>query len=216
MSSSSPSEAANPLLVVLSGPSGVGKDAVLARLRELMRAEDDPWHITVTATTRPQRPNEHDGVDYIFVTEETFRRMIDRDELLEYAEVYGNLYGVPKEQVEQALDRGRDVIIKADVQGAATIKKIAPEAVFVFLAPPNMEELASRLRLRMTESPGALKLRLETAQNEMAEVPKFDHTVVNHNGRLDEAVREIRELVERERRRRSARRVSHFNPPTRP
>ena len=194
----------SPLLVVLSGPSGVGKDAVLTRMREL----GQPYHFTVTATTRRQRESERDGTDYIFKTTEQFRRMIDREELLEWAEVYGNLYGVPKDQVEKAQDRGRDVIIKADVQGAATIKKIAPEAVFVFLAPPDMEELATRLRLRMTESPGALKIRLETAQDEMAEAPKFDHVVVNRNGRLDEAVGEIRELVEGERRRRPARKVS--------
>ena len=174
MSSTSPCEATIPLLIVLSGPSGVGKDAVLARMRELMRGKDNPWHITVTATTRPQRPNEHDGADYIFVTEETFRHMIERGQLLEFAEVYGNLYGVPKDQVEKALETGRDVIIKADVQGAATIRKVAPEAVFVFLAPPNMENLASRLRQRMTESPEALSLRLKTAQNEMGKISNFD------------------------------------------
>jgi len=200
--------AAHPLLIVMSGPSGVGKDAVLSRMRELMHGEDKPWHITVTATTRPQREMEQDGIDYIFVDEETFKRMIENDELLEWAEVYGNLYGVPKEQVSTPFREGRDVIIKADVQGAATIKKLVPEALFLFLAPPDMEELASRLRQRMTESPEALKLRLATAEKEMTEISKFDHVVVNHQGRLDQAVHEIRELVELERERWPARVVS--------
>jgi guanylate kinase len=193
---------------VLSGPSGVGKDAVLSRMRELMRGEDKPWHITVTATTRPRREMERDGVDYIFVDKETFQSMIENNELLEWAEVYGNLYGVPKDQVATAFRDGRNVIIKADVQGAATIKKLAPEALFVFLAPPDLEELASRLRARMTESPEALVLRLATAEKEMMEVSRFDHVVVNHQGRLDQAVHEITELVERERERQPARVVT--------
>ena len=192
------------MLVVLSGPSGVGKDALLSRMRELKK----PYHFTVTATTRPQRPGERDGVDYIFVTPAAFRRMIERGELLEWAEVYSNLYGVPKAQVADALDGGQDVIIKADVQGAATIRRLAPEAVFIFLAPPNIQELERRLGQRMTESAEALKLRLKTAQQEMEEISRFDYVVVNHQDRLDDAVREIENIVARERSRRPPRRVS--------
>ena len=172
-----------------------------------MRELGSPFHFTITATTRPQRANERDGVDYIFVHRDTFRVMIEHGELLEWAEVYGNLYGVPKPQVRQALERGQDVIIKVDVQGAATIKKLAPEAVFVFLAPPSMKELAHRLTQRMTESADALKLRLETAEREIDEASKFDHVVVNRDGLLDDAVKEIEAIASRERQRKPPRRV---------
>ena len=194
----------DPLLIVLSGPSGVGKDAVLSRMRELNK----PYHFTVTATTRLQRPTERNGTDYIFVTKEVFRSMIERGELLEWAEVHGNRYGVPKGQVVDALRAGRDVIIKPDIQGAATIKKLAPDAVFIFLAPPDMDELARRLRQRMTESSEALRLRLETAEREMQQAPTFDYVVVNHQDRLDDTVAEIEAIVARERGRVPPRKVS--------
>ena len=192
-----------PLLIVLSGPSGVGKDAVLSRMRELGK----PFHFTVTATSRPRRAAETDGADYIFVSRERFLGMVERSELLEWAEVYGNLYGVPKAQAVTALREGRDVIIKIDVQGAATIRKLAPKAVFIFLAPPDMEELAHRLSARMTESEEALRVRLETAEAEMEEVSRFEFVVTNHRGRLDDAVREIEAIVSRERLRVPPRRI---------
>ena len=201
--SPSQSDAGQPIVIVLSGPSGVGKDAALSRMREL----GSRFHYTITATTRPQRTSERDGVDYIFVTRDAFQEMIEHNELLEWAEVYGNLYGVPKSQVRQALEGGRDVIIKVDVQGAATIKKLAPEAVFVFLTPPSMEELAHRLTQRMTESADALKLRLQTAKIEIDEASKFDHVVVNHDDRLDDAVKEIEAIASKERRRKPPRNV---------
>ena len=192
-----------PLLIVISGPSGVGKDAILSRMRE----QGKHYHFTVTATTRPRRPAEQDGVDYIFVAERAFRQMIDQGELMEWAEVHGNLYGVPRAQVARALQDGDDVIIEADVQGAATIRRLAPDGVFIFLAPPSMEELASRLSQRMTESPEAVQRRLKTAEAEMVEASKFDHVVVNHRDRLDEAVREIEAIMARERRRTSRGRI---------
>ena len=198
------SAAENPLLIVLSGPSGVGKDAVLQRMKEL----GTPFYFVITATTRAQREYEQDGVDYIFVSVEEFRRMIDSGELLEWAEVYGNYYGVPKSQVTNALARGWNVIIKADVQGAATIKTLASDAVSLFLAPPSLEELANRLTQRMTETPEALKLRLEIAEKEMDEASRFDYVVVNHNGQIDDAVREIGEIVAREQNRVPARVIS--------
>ena len=178
-------------LFVLSGPSGVGKDAVLSRMRESRL----PFHFTVTATTRPRRANEVDGVDYYFFTREQFEAMILNDEFLEHAEVYGNLYGVPKGPVLQALDDGLDVIIKADIQGAATIRANSPGAVLIFLDPPDIPELTRRLTDRMTESPDALKIRIATAQREMKEGSKFDHRVVNHSGRLDDAVAEIERII---------------------
>ena len=193
----------SPLLVVISGPSGVGKDAVLARMKELGL----PFHYTVTMTTRPMRPGERDGVDYIFVDEATFRRLKAEGGLLEWAQVYGYLYGVPREQVRQALDRGQDVVVKVDVQGAENIRRLAPQALFIFLAPPSMEELARRLSERMTESPQALKLRLEAARREMEAARRFDYVVVNQTDRLDDTVREIEAIVGREKARHPPRTV---------
>ena len=193
----------SPLLVVLSGPSGVGKDAVLTRMREL----GQPYHFTVTATTREMRAGEVDGVDYIFVARSEFRRMIDAGELLEHAEVYGNLNGVPLDQVADAMSSGRDVMVKVDVQGAATIRRLAPDALLIFLTAPSIDELEERLRRRMTESPDALAVRLATARAEIAEAPRFDYIVVNRNDRIDDAVRDIESVVERERRGRAAKRV---------
>ena len=195
MSQDKAPERAHPLLIVLSGPSGVGKDAVVSRMRSLGR----PFRIAVTATTRQRRQHETDGVDYFFLDHESFKEMLSASELLESAEVYGNMYGVPKSQIRQALESGIDVIVKTDVQGAATIRKLATDAVFVFLAPPDMNELARRLRQRMTESGDALRLRLETAKSEMDEAEKFDHVVVNHEGRLDDTVAEIEAIAAAER-----------------
>ena len=196
------SDMTGPLLIVLSGPSGVGKDAVLSRMRELSR----PYHFTVTATTRPRRTGERDGFHYSFLSKEAFQSMIDNGELLEWAEVYGNYYGVPKEQVVQALDGGADVIIKADVQGAESIKSIAPEAVCIFLSA-SPEELKTRLMERMTESEEALRIRVETAERESRESCKFDYVVMNHTGRLDETVDEIERIIESEKRKRPRRSI---------
>ncbi len=194
----------HPLLIILSGPSGVGKDAVLSRMRLL----DRPFHFTVTATTRPKRPMETDGIDYIFMSKKEFGRMVAKDEFLEHAEVYGNHYGVPKQQVRDAMAVGVDVIIKADVQGAETIRALAPEALAIFLAPTGMAELEERLAARLTETPGALALRLATAAKELEEARKFDYVVYNLDGRLDAAVVEIERLVGLEKNRVPSRRVA--------
>ena len=193
-----------PLLVVLSGPSGVGKDAVLNALRTL----DRPWHFVVTATTRSKRSGENNGVDYIFVEMGEFQEMMDQGELLESALVYGNWYGVPKREVRQAMEKGMDVILKVDVQGAATIRKLAPEAVFVFLAPSSMEELQGRLKVRATESGADLELRTRIAREEMKHMTSFDYEVVNRDGRLEETVASIDKIIEAEKRRIPSRRVS--------
>ena len=182
-------------MVVISGPSGVGKDAVLER----MKASNVPYHFAVTATARPKRDDEVDGVDYIFVEHDEFRRLIRNDELLEWAEVYGNPYGVPKSQVREALARGQDVILKIDVQGADNIRRFVPGVVYVFLAPPDLAELESRLTRRRTESTETLQVRLESAAKELEKAAKFDHVVVNRTGRLDEAVEEINSIIRRER-----------------
>jgi guanylate kinase len=180
-----------PLLIIISGSSGIGKDAALSRLKEL----GYPFHYAVTAATRSQRVGEIDGVDYIFVSETKFREMMQRDEFLEWAEVYGNWYGIPKLQVKQALARGQDVIIKIDVQGAATIKNLLPDAVLIFLAPPSMEELEERLRQRKTESETDLELRMLTAREEMESLPLFDYVVVNHQGEVDSTISQINAIV---------------------
>ena len=192
-----------PLLVVISGPSGVGKDAVLER----MKASNVPYHFAVTATARPKRENEVDGVDYIFVKRDEFQDMIVNDELLEWAEVYGNPYGVPKSPVREALARGQDVILKIDVQGGDNIRKLVPGAVYVFLAPPDMTELEHRLTQRRTESTETLKVRLQTAAKEMEEAAKYDYVVVNRTDRMDEAVEEINAIIRRERARPGRQRI---------
>jgi guanylate kinase len=182
-----PPASSAPLLVVLSGPSGVGKDAVLGRMKE----KGLPFHFVVTATTRPPRGGEKDGVEYHFLSEEEYDRLLAEDGLLEHAEVYGHRYGVPKAQVREALAQGRDVILRIDVQGAATVRKLAPEALFIFLAPASQAELEERLRRRETEDGSAFRLRMETAGREMACRDQFDHVVVNEQGKLDEAVERV-------------------------
>jgi len=180
-----------PLFVVLSGPSGVGKDALLTRMKELER----PFHYVVTATTRLRRPREKDGVDYHFVSHQEFQQMIDKGQLLEWANVYGNYYGVPKAEISQALSKGIDVIVKVDVQGATTIKKILPQAVFIFLMPPSMEELERRLKQRRSESSLDLALRLVKASEEIKSLALFDYVITSHQGKLDDAVSQIDAIV---------------------
>lgn len=180
-----------PLLLVLSGPSGAGKDAVLNRLK---KARFPIAHIT-TMTTRTKRPREKDGIDYNFVTKEQFQKLIDDNELLEWANVYGNFYGVPKQAVREALAAGKDTIIKIDVQGAATIKNILPQAIFIFLAPLKLQELIDRLKMRNTESEQNLKLRIETVKEEMTRIDMFDYVAVNEHGQIDRVVDEIKAII---------------------
>ena len=184
---------AKPLLVVLSGPSGVGKDSVLQKLKET----GHNLHFTITATTRTIRENEQDGIDYIFLDRDTFHQRIQEGDFLECAEVYGNWYGVPKDQITDAMGAGVDVIIKTDVQGASTIKQMSPEAVFIFLMPPSPEELEKRLRERKTETTPDLELRIRTAMDEMYKLPLFDYVVVNDQ--LETAANLIGSIVDAER-----------------
>ncbi len=192
------------LLIVLSGPSGAGKDAVLSRLKK----PGYPVEFITTVTTRPQRAREKNNVAYHFVSMESFQRLIENKELLEWANVYGNWYGVPKQPVKQALDKGRDIIVKVDIQGAATIKKILPQAVFIFLMPPSMEELATRLKQRHTESPFDLDLRIKTAEEEIKQLPLFDYVVVNKQDEIELAVSDIEAIITAEKRRVTPREIS--------
>jgi len=194
---------ANPLLIVLSGPSGVGKDAVL----EGFKKRDYPMHYAVTATTRPRRKKETDGVDYHFVSKAEFENMIEKGELLEWANVYGNLYGVPRSELRQAMDKGKDVIVKVDIQGAATIKKTVPQALFVFLAPPSMEDLKKRLKQRKTESSIDLEVRIKAAEKEMNSLSMFDYVVVNHKDGIGKAISQIESIITAEKCRVKPRRI---------
>jgi guanylate kinase len=164
---------------------------VLTRLK----STEKQIRFVITTTTRPRRPLETDGVDYCFVTREAFEGMLEKSELLEYANVYGNWYGVPKQVVRDALTQGRDVMVKVDVQGAATIKKLVPNAVFIFLMPPSLDELGNRLRMRYTETPPELAIRLTAAADEIKRVNEFDYMVMNNSGGLHEAADHIKAII---------------------
>lgn len=186
-----------PVLVVLSGPSGVGKDTVLQAMRQL----DDSFYFVVTATTRPIRPNEEDGVDYHFVSMGEFAEMIESDELLEHAVVYGDYKGIPKKHVRAALASGKDVIMRIDVQGAATIRKLIPNAITIFLIAESEEELVHRLHRRQTEDPEKLKMRIATARQELKRVGEFTYVVVNSDDRVAETVDHVRSIIAAEKQR---------------
>ncbi len=183
-----------PLLIVISGPSGVGKDTILQQLKK----RNVTFHFVVTVASRSARPGEVDGVDYNFVTETEFKRMIEDDELLEYARVYREHKGVPKDQVRQAFSSGKDVIMRLDVQGAARIRQLAPEAVLVFIVAGSEEELIRRLRARRTESPEAIDTRVATARQELQRIGEFDYCLVNPQGNVDAAVDGILAIISAE------------------
>ncbi len=180
-----------PVLVVLSGPSGVGKDATL----QAMQRRNTPFYFVVTATTRPKRPNEVDGVDYHFVSMGEFAEMITNGELLEHATVYGDYKGIPKKHVREALASGKDVIMRIDVQGAETIRKLIPEAVTIFLTAESEEELVRRLHERKTETPEKLKMRIATAREELKRYTEFDYVVVNRDSHLEETVNTVLSII---------------------
>ncbi len=193
-----------PLVIVISGPSGAGKDATIRGMREA----GHPFHFVVTATSRPRRPAEAEGVDYIFVSRDEFERMIAHGELIEHALIYGDHYGVPKEQVRRALASGQDVVMRVDVQGAARLRELMPEAVYIFLTACSEEELLRRLRARRTETGETLRCRLDTARTEMREMHHFDYVVVNCEGALDGTVKRILAIVQAEKSRARPRQVS--------
>lgn len=183
-----------PLLIVISGPSGVGKDTVLQRMKE----RRVPMHFVVTATTRPPRQNEVNGVDYHFLSNDDFAEMIEKNELLEYAIVYNDYKGIPKKQVREALASGQDVILRIDVQGAATIRSLCPEALLIFLTTRSEEEMVQRLVARKSETPEGLKLRIATARQEMKRINDFDYCVLNPDFHLDSAVDTLLAIIEAE------------------
>ena len=183
-----------PLLIVISGPSGVGKDTVI----EWMNKRGLPFEFVVTATTRPPRQDEVHGVNYIFLTKDQFAEMIEKGELLEYTVVYEDFKGVPKEQVRKALASGRDVVMRLDVQGAKTVRQLAPESLLIFLTTQNEEELVHRLVSRRSEDSEGLKLRIATARQELKQIELFDYVVVNRENHLDETLDTILAIIKAE------------------
>ena len=190
-SASFQSEPPPNLLLVVSGSSGAGKDAVIDRMKELCF----PVAHVVTVTTRAQRANEIDGVHYHFVGEERFLQMVASGEMLEWAQVYENYYGVPLFAVQNALETGRDVVVKVDVQGAATIRQRVSGAVLLFIRPPSLEELERRLRRRRSESSTEVAVRLGKAIHEYERLPLFDYVLTNHPDRLDEVVEQVKSII---------------------
>lgn len=180
-----------PLLIVISGTSGIGKDAVLQGLRN----RDLGLHFVVTATSRLPRPNEVDGKDYFFFSREEFSERIKRGEFIEYAMVYDDYKGGLRSEVDDALKSGKDVVLRVDVQGAETYRKLYPEAVLIFLIPNTIDEWYCRLRARNTESPENLKVRIDTAKEEVRKINIFDYVVVNAENCLEEAVDDIVSII---------------------
>jgi len=187
-------ENARNLVIVISGPSGVGKDATIGRIKQ----SGLKFHHVTTATTRDKRPGERDGVDYFFISRDKFQEGISRDEFLEYAEVYGNCYGVPRSEVRRGLAGNTDVLIKVDVQGAVTLKKKMPGAVFIFLLPPSAEDLHQRIRGRKADTEKDVGLRMGMLTEELKNLAFFDYAVVNHNNDLDKTVATVKAIIRAE------------------
>ena len=180
-----------PLLIVLSGPSGAGKDSVcdmLLRWQPLM-------HRIVTVTTRNVRPGEVDGVDYHFISTPDFEKILATGGFVEHAKVYDRYYGVPRIEIEDPLAQGRDAIARVDVQGAATLKRLFPDALLIFVAPPSIPETLQRMKKRAHDSPEDQARRADEARVEMEAAKDFDYVVVNETGRLEETARRVVEII---------------------
>lgn len=180
------------LLILISGPSGTGKGTVC----DLLRQKHPEISYSISATTRQPRPGEQDGVNYYFYTKEKFREMIDQGQLLEWAEVYGNFYGTPKQKVLDRLEAGEDILLEIDTQGALNVMKVMPEGLFIFLLPPSLEELAARLKGRGTETEESLHHRLGAAVDEIKLATKYRYVVVND--KVEDAQETIANIIEAE------------------
>lgn len=180
------------LLILISGPSGTGKGTVC----DLLRQKHPEISYSISATTRQPRPGEQDGVNYYFYTKEKFREMIDQGQLLEWAEVYGNFYGTPKQKVLDRLEAGEDILLEIDTQGALNVMKVMPEGLFIFLLPPSLEELAARLKGRGTETEESLHRRLGAAVDEIKLATKYRYVVVND--KVEDAQETLANIIEAE------------------
>jgi guanylate kinase len=188
----------NPMLVIISGPSGVGKDTIIAAMQQ--RGHVPEYHYVVTCTTRRPRAGEVDGVSYQFLSLDEFMRLREAGELLEANEVHANWYGTPKQGVRDALARGQHAILKIDVQGAQVVKACVPEALLIFVVPPSMETLVEHLKARRTESAEQLEIRQRNAAIELAQRDNYDYVVVNEEGRVDVTAERIEEIINEEER----------------
>jgi guanylate kinase len=197
--------APSAMLVIISGPSGVGKDAVIDALRRRGRTPD--YHYVVTCTTRARRPGEIDALSYHFLDRDAFIALRDAGELLEANEVHGNWYGTPRTQVREALVSGHDVILKIDVQGAQVVKENVPEAILIFIVPPSLESLFQRLKSRATETADQLELRQRNAAVELARQEDYDYIVENRDGEVEATAERIEQILDAERARHPDRRV---------
>jgi guanylate kinase len=200
--------ASGAILVIISGPSGVGKDTIIDALRR--RRHEPEYHYVVTCTTRARRPGEVDGVDYHFLDRATFAAQRAAGEFLEANDVHGNWYGTPRRQVREALASGRDVILKIDVQGAQVVKEKIPGALLVFLVPPSLEDLFQRLRNRATETADELEVRQRNAAIELARQSDYDYVVTNETGQVERTAERIDEIIEEEHRVHPDRRVEVY------
>ncbi len=182
------------LVVIISGPSGVGKDTIIAAMQE--RAPDrTDRHYVITCTTRTRRDYEVDGIHYLFTSHEEFARLREDDGLLECAEVHGNWYGTPRDQVVDALTAGRDAILKIDVQGARAVRALIPDALLIFVVPPSVDELKARLVARSTETPDALARRMRNAETELSRQADYDHVVVNETDLVERTAAAIDAII---------------------
>jgi guanylate kinase len=203
------SAANGAMLVIISGPSGVGKDTIIDALRA--RHHDPDYHYVVTCTTRGRRPDEVDGVDYHFLDPEAFARQRAAGEFLEASQVHENWYGTPRGQVREALAAGRDVILKIDVQGAAIVKGKVPGALLIFIVPPSLEDLFQRLRTRATETADELEVRQRNAAIELARQDDYDYVVTNETGQVERTAERIDEIIASEHARHPGRRVEVYS-----
>ena len=197
------------MLVIISGPSGVGKDTIIDALR--LRRHEPEYHYLVTCTTRAMRPGEADGVDYHFLDRATFAGQRAAGEFLEANDVHGNWYGTPRSEVREALAAGRDVILKIDVQGAQVVKEKIPGALLIFLIPPSLEDLFQRLRSRATETADELELRQRNAAIELARQEDYDYVVTNETGQVERTAERIDAIIADEHRTHPDRRVVVFS-----
>jgi guanylate kinase len=196
------------ILVIISGPSGVGKDTIIEAMRR--RRHDPEYHYVVTCTTRAMRRGEVNGVDYWFLDRPTFAAQRAAGEFLEANQVHGNWYGTPRSQVREALAEGRDVILKIDVQGAQVVKEKVPGALLIFLIPPSLEDLFQRLMSRATETADELELRQRNAAIELARQEDYDYVVTNETGEVERTAERIDAIIEDEHRKHPDRRVDVY------